>query len=62
MLYLPGRIKTVAMPTDTKKKISVKIPKELHGELKKKAEKEGRILERVVADVLEKGLKAEKQQ
>lgn len=44
-----------------KEKVNVKLPKELHAKLKKKADDEGRILERVVADVVAKGLESEKQ-
>lgn len=47
---------------DEEKKTTVKISKKLHEKIKAIAKKDGRLVERVVADVLKKGLESEKQQ
>ena len=47
------------MSTTKKKEMTtVKVPKDLHEEIRKIAERDGKYLERVVQDLLKKGIEA----
>lgn len=45
------------MADDKKKKVSVKLPAEQHAVIKEIAERDGKLVERVVQEVVEEGLK-----
>jgi hypothetical protein len=56
LVYLSGLVYSLGVPTN-KSNTSVEISKAIHKQLKAKAKKEGRLMQRVIEDILTDGLR-----